>query len=353
MKEKRKHIEWIDFARSIAIICVVICHATEAVYRLNYEGMQKLSEQSKIFALTAFTIGRTGVPIFIFISGYLLLIRQYDDEKCIKFWKNNLLPLLLTAEVWIVLYNIFSCIFNKTSLDFQELIKNMLFVKRISFGHFWYIPMVIGIYIFIPFVANAINRFSTRVIIYPLIISVIYAFVIGNINIILNAKGLPKLNIVLSVEFSGMVYGIYFIVGYLFHRERFLKINKNVYKFGFIIIFLVTVLFQYYMYTKYKGFNVWYDFSLLLVYTTCLWGVIVNLKKIRFYSLFKLIAKYSFGIYLVHFPIQMMLQRYAKFNIMMPLGVILLASVTFLISLLIVYIVSKVPKLNKMLFLIK
>ncbi len=80
-KSPRNRIEWLDFARMIAIILVVLCHAVENVYALKLDYISSISVQSKIFVFTAFTLGRIGVPFFLMISGYLLLDRAYDTQK--------------------------------------------------------------------------------------------------------------------------------------------------------------------------------------------------------------------------------------------------------------------------------
>ena len=70
---KTNRVFWLDVARTIAIIMVVLNHATEHIYKLNINFFEHLSFSSKIFAHMAFTTGRLGVPIFLFLTGYLLL----------------------------------------------------------------------------------------------------------------------------------------------------------------------------------------------------------------------------------------------------------------------------------------
>ena len=82
-----ERIKWIDLLRALAILMVILCHATEGIYPLSISGMDDLSVQSKAAAFTSFTFGRLGVPIFLMISGYLLLDKDYDPEKTVKFWK--------------------------------------------------------------------------------------------------------------------------------------------------------------------------------------------------------------------------------------------------------------------------
>lgn len=99
MGKNHQRIQWIDMVRGIAILCVILCHVTENIYQLNVDSISLLDFPSKIFVFSAFTCGRLGVPLFLFISGYLLLDRHYGMEGCCKFWKKNLLSLLITVEI--------------------------------------------------------------------------------------------------------------------------------------------------------------------------------------------------------------------------------------------------------------
>ena len=77
MSRENNRIAGIDTLRAIGILCVVMCHSVEGdIYTLNLEGMNGLSLVSKIFAFTMFSIGRLGVPLFLLISGYLLLDKE-------------------------------------------------------------------------------------------------------------------------------------------------------------------------------------------------------------------------------------------------------------------------------------
>lgn len=91
-------IQSFDIARSFAIICVVLCHSIEFAYSNVY--YLNLSENSQIFRIIFFTISRLGVPIFLFLTGALILKKQIEsDDDILKFYKNNLLPLFIAIEI--------------------------------------------------------------------------------------------------------------------------------------------------------------------------------------------------------------------------------------------------------------
>ncbi len=40
--KKKERVAWIDYARTFAILCVIIVHSTEAVYPVNIETVNML-----------------------------------------------------------------------------------------------------------------------------------------------------------------------------------------------------------------------------------------------------------------------------------------------------------------------
>lgn len=113
MTKDKEHIKWIDIARTFAIVCVVLNHAIDSCYNTSGNILKENSFASGIVAYSGLTIGRIGVPIFLMISGYLLLSRDWNQDNCIKFWKKNWLRLFICTEIWWVIY----AVRNYISLD--------------------------------------------------------------------------------------------------------------------------------------------------------------------------------------------------------------------------------------------
>lgn len=44
----KKRIIKLDIARTFAILCVILCHSSEALYQMNKSGWNALSNQSRI-----------------------------------------------------------------------------------------------------------------------------------------------------------------------------------------------------------------------------------------------------------------------------------------------------------------
>lgn len=199
----RKHVEWIDAARSFAIACVVLCHVTEGIYQLDLEYISCISVASSIFCFIAFTVGRCGVPIFLMISGYLLLDRTYNEEKCKKFWRNNWLGLVICYELWNLIYNILLVCIYQEKISIIHLIQEELFLRQVGFSHMWYMPMIIGVYVLIPFVANALSLLNCRTLLFPITVFFVSIMIFPVINVIIEVLQMESVSMKLSEGFSG------------------------------------------------------------------------------------------------------------------------------------------------------
>ena len=83
----------IDFLRVIAIVAVVCVHSLP-VPIIRGGGW-------RIFASAAIgSLSKIGVPLFLIITGYLMLDRDYSGPKLKRFLQHNYLPLLVSFEAW-------------------------------------------------------------------------------------------------------------------------------------------------------------------------------------------------------------------------------------------------------------
>ena len=305
----RGRVLWLDYARMLAIICVVITHTTQRVYKMDAQILAQSPAHGRLFALSMFTIGRLGVPIFFFLTGYLLLDRDYPREKYIAFLKKNFCGLLLTTAAWTVLYSLFRTWFYDTPFHVGNCLKTLLFIKSSEMSHMWYMPVILGLYLFLPLVANGLKHTDLDVLYIPLAIAFAYQFVIPVINVFLTANGLETFASLPDVSFAGNKYGLLILMGYLVKKGAFQRIPSPVLAALGLAGFVFTVFSQNYSYMRGVTYNVWYNSASLIVADL---AIFLLLSRARFQSgrLAGSIAAASFGIYLVHSPINLILIRY-------------------------------------------
>ncbi len=351
---KQNRVEWIDLVRCIAIITVVLCHSTEGIYRLNVDFIQKISTQSKFFGFSMFTVGRLGVPLFLMITGYLFLDRDYSKEYTFRFWKNNWLRLLVCTQIWILIYDVFLMLYSKTELKIITIIQDMLFIHQVNISHIWYMPMILGMYILIPFVGMSLKGIDINTLKFPFAFFSLYAFGFPLLNVINSVLENEPLRLTMSFGFSGGAYGIYILTGYLMKKGLLKKYNMGILVIVCLISFCCAVGIQLWAYSNYYTYNIWYDSPFLLITATIVFEILSRIQKIKMYPVIKLISKYSFAIYLIHFMIRIICAEYLKLiSINLPLKVISLWIITFVLTLICAWVISKIPVIGKYLLNIK
>lgn len=136
----------LDLARSIAIASVISMHINEA----TLTGLARSA---------AVSFGSLGVPIFAALTGYLMLDRDYRSAAGIKrFVKSSLLPMLVALEVWNGLWSVLGAV-TGSPIPVEQTVKVALFLGDFS-GGFWYVPMIFGVYLGLPLLANLLSYLS-------------------------------------------------------------------------------------------------------------------------------------------------------------------------------------------------
>lgn len=358
-KMYRERIPWLDYARASAICAVVLCHATEAVYQFKLDGIGVAGIYSQTCAFALFTIGRLGVPIFLFLSGYLMLDRQYDSAACRKFWRTKWIPLLVAAEIWLIIYNLFLCVVWDREFDFIFLLRNMLFLERVGMGHTWYIPMILGLYLFLPYIANGLKAFEKYTsLLFPLGISILILFGTPTVSAFAQCFGSAPLTCEIDPGFSGGVYGCYMLLGYCVRKRAFERIPSAIVAAAGIGAFVFVVTLQVFSYSRSVQFNVWYTNGFLLITGLSIYELLSRASGLRGNRIIYTLSYYSFAIYLVHFPVKMTLSPFfLKWGVIASqphlVQVLSFALITMLVSLLICVLIAHVPKIGRRILYLK
>ena len=357
MLDSKKRNFALDIARTFAIICVVLCHSVESVYKFDMQEWNAFSIKSNLFKIILFTIGRLGVPLFLLLTGYLTLNKNIkNDDDGIKFYKKNLIPIIITTEVWIVIYTIFLCIINeKQKFSFEILIRRMLFFEYEP-SHMWYMPMIIGIYLAVPFINNVLKNYSIKIIKIPLCIIILSTFIIPTINNILKVLKINTLSSKLDLEFLGASYGAYIIIGYFVSKEIFKKVKSIYILLGSAISFILCVGMQVFMYKNGISYKVWYNSIFILIMGVGIFELCTRVKEMKliWQKIFMYISKISFSIFFVHKIIQICLERkISSFEIGNPFKVISMFFITFILCIIFISILSKIKWIKQKIFLIK
>lgn len=353
-----RRIVWVDYARALAILTVILCHATESAYRMNLEGVGQAAWFSQVSAFTFFTVGRIGVPLFLFMSGYLMLDRSYGPKECGRFWRSKWCGLLIATEVWVVLYFFFLNVTQGRPFSLSLLISNMLFLEPVGMGHVWYMPMIIGLYLFLPFIANGLRMLEDwRPLRFPLAIMLALLFAVPVLSVVKQALGGGSEATLIDAGFSGGVYGCYMLLGYCIKKDAFKVVPSWLVATLGVLAFAATVLLQLFSYSEGVRYNVWYNNGLLLLAGLALFELLSRAKGLRASRAVSTLSYYSFALYLVHFPIRLLLAPIVLgwapiASLPRCCGVVALFAVVLALSLLLCGLIARIPKIGaKILYL--
>ena len=346
---KKERIVWLDWARAFAILCVILVHVTEGIFPFHPEGMATYSLVQQAILFSCFTLGRIGVPLFLFLTGYLLLPRDYSEGATKAFWKNRLLGLLITTEIWIVLMELFWSAISGTALDPFSILRKMCFLGASSISHMWYMPMILGMYCFLPLISNGIRRFDWKTLLFPLSVVLVYVSLLPSLGTFLQAYGVGVLpEPVIDLSFGGGTFGVMIILGYCLSCGLLRRWSKWLLLWGCVFSFAFTVVSQIFLYRHGIRYNVWYNYFPLIIAAACLFEL-ASRVRLSPSGLVTQLATYSFGIYLVHSPIRILLIRcLPTANPFVKLLIVYVG--TLLFSFLFVFVCSRVRLIKKLLF---
>lgn len=205
----RQRILYLDFLRCMAIFFVVILHSITPT--LVNTGFYSCTTWYLCMGIDPFD--RTGVPLFLMISGYLLLSRS-STERIWDFYKHNIPKLVIPLTAWSLIYYAAEVVYGQHPVEVDQFLDRFL-NQGVSY-HMWFIYTLLGIYLLCPFLKRIVDHSSAHQLIVLL-------------GIILFPTTLrPILNQALPVYiylFGPMMEGLigYFLLGYLLGRARFPK----------------------------------------------------------------------------------------------------------------------------------
>ena len=339
----KTRIEWVDLVRAIAILTVLYIHATDGIFIISSDATMHYTLFSRVFQFASLFIGRLGVPFFLMITGYLLLDRHYDDEKTQKFWRKNCKDLVIITIIWAAIYAVSLQLVSvyASSVNFSE-------AGTLFFSHMWYMPMIIGMYLSMPFVTAALKHFDNKTILHATVVFSLLAYVMPFITTLCDINGISGVTIQYSLGFSGGVYGIYLILGYLVKKGEFKRMPMYVLGLMAVISFIICVLFQYYAFSKGYDFFLWYEFPFVAIGSFALFEATSRRQNVRAYPIVQFLSKYSFAVFLIHNLFRLpLLPVVVKLPYTEPVKAIILWILLILFSYLAAVIVYRIPRFGK------
>lgn len=153
----RPKINELDFVRAIAIIAVVLIHATSEATILPAAG----SITQKFF-YSINTLGAFAVPVFIILSGIVLFYKYYDSWRfrdSITFYKKRIMSVLYPYLVFSVFYYLYYQIKYTDGVTFDIRAFAGLLPYGDAFYHLYYMSIIFQFYLLFPIIISLTKRF--------------------------------------------------------------------------------------------------------------------------------------------------------------------------------------------------
>ena len=364
---KQKRIYWLDVARVFAIISISCNHAIHRAFiELDtVHDVYLLSKMIAIFYAITEVFSRIGVPVFLMISGVLLLNKKMDNKEDVgRFYKHNLRGLFITSEIWFFIMFWYRTVLHSNHIlseggviyAIRRCVETMLFIDPETMGNMWYIPMILCVYMVIPALNLFLRRMEGKFILIPLIIAFISGMVIPNLNRIFMLYGIDtEIEFTLRIANLFSMYLIYVIIGYYLNKGLLSKIPSWVICAVGVIAFAACIGYQYWEFSFENGDVMDYNLALLPILAACVFELIKRIwqnKKSK--AAVTYISRISFGIFFVHICI-MVAMNGARFISAWgyPARFIVLEAVSFIGSVIVIALLSGIKLCRKYLFMIK
>lgn len=347
MQESR--IFYLDLLRIISTLGIMILHLSSQYWYV----VDPLSFEWKIFNVYD-SCTRWAVPVFVMISGYLFLNKQSSDS-IEKIHKKNVLRIITCFCFWSLLYSVIY--FFVMHYDAETVMVN--FIK--GQGFMWFLYMIVGIYLIIPFLRKIIE--SEKLMKYFLILSFIFSiFLPQMINIVglLNTDYQEIFNEIYNKIDLKFVCGyvFYFVLGYFLgiiqisRKKRFAVYILGL--FGFIGTVLVSDLLTN---ITGKANGMFYDnFSFGIMLESISIFVFAKYCFSRFCTnhlmsnTIVVLSNVSFGAFLLHILVIESLDLLFDLNVLSfnPIfSIPVFGIIVFIISFSVSYLLSRIPFVGK------
>ncbi|OXB07623.1 acyltransferase [Flavobacterium pectinovorum] len=291
----KENFLWISNLRVIAVIAVIFVHtASPLVMKFGV-----LSNQLWNYANFYDAIFRFCVPVFVMISGALLLNKEYEFRT---FFIKRFIRIGLPFLFWSICYVLYS-IFIKTDdykkLHFFGIIKKL--IRSVYFGsayHLWYVYMLFGLILIIPILNVWISKAKKS--------EIHYFLLLWSITLLFKNFGFENYKPAIDLSyFSGYVG--YLVLGYYLSVIEIKNIKKwriiaiLVFILGSLITFFSTYWFSV---SKGKIDSSLYDFFSFNVLLASI-GIFIFFRLSNFLNsktnvVLVQISNLSYGIYLIH-----------------------------------------------------
>jgi surface polysaccharide O-acyltransferase-like enzyme len=346
MEVIKKRLIWADVLRIIAIYLVIVVHTSslsKSPFNLTIAWPFILS----------FAFAKTCVPLFVMLSGALLLGKT---ETYQVFFKKRVRKVLIPWIVWTLIYMFWNYNFNHYA---ASTISQWKYFFELTFlSQLWFLPLIFSLYLITPLLRLMTIKFKTADSRYLLLLWFIWVSALPFLHPSPAFPGGSAAGLLaLAVYYSG-----YFYLGFVLTKSKFAE-EKIMFSVGVTAIGIVTTLIEIFLIKNITLYpSVVFDYFApgivitsigLFLLISHLFTKTISIKSNKLNSVIILLSSASLGIYIVHSLFlqifDVYLQKYFLVNfVALPiLEIYLHALIIFILSFGFVYLLKKLPLIRQ------
>lgn len=333
-----QHQNWVDLLRVVSAFAVVLLHLAACI-------SQQPDSPHWLAGEIYDALTRWCVPVFVMVSGALLLDDAKRGESAGVFYRKRLGRLGWAFAFWVAFYVLFgwadAAIF-KTPHDFREVLHNILTGR--PWSHLWFLYMIIGLYAVVPLLRRWILPLGNKAMFWLIAVLLVITSA-NNLWAILTDRPENPF-IIWFLDYLG-----YFLAGY-YLRYRARKILPTWLALGLFIASVAMSVIGMNLILHAGGsvqFARWFHHYQNPCVVVASLSVFMLAMRSEVPAWAAALAPLTFGIYLVHPAVQHIIGRLGFYpqRFMPAFSIPLLAAVATIISIYIVRGILKTPYLKK------
>jgi surface polysaccharide O-acyltransferase-like enzyme len=323
------------------MIAVVFIHVTGYILTKTYNINTPIWNVANVYN----SLSRWCVPVYIMISGALLLQKDYDINV---FFKKRISKVVIPFIAWSFIFYVWSMRKNLIRFSIADLLKK--FVEGNVYYHLWFFYIIIALYLITPFIRVLIKNASDRMVGCMIAVWFLNTAIIPMINKFLKVS--IYFNIPMLSEYLG-----YFILGYYINKIEIKKIYRIVlYMFAISSVIANVYLTRHISLSRMKFEGFFYNYlSLTTIVTAAALFVLFKyiewqraISNIKTLNAINYLSSISFGVYLIHamFLDVIKEKNYIEVvysNVGYILGMPIITLIIISLSVIAVYIIKKLP----------
>ncbi len=348
--ETNKRFTYMDFIRIAAVFFVIVNHTNSDVFQASTPA-----KATWWFSILWYYISKMGVPLFVMVSGACLLPKVDPYQKAFKRAARIGAVLILFSYFYFIAYVLQNYGGVKDILNLLGFFK-IIWQTPIT-DSYWYLYFYLGLMLMLPFLQRLAKSMQKKDMLYFIILS----FAFGAVwPLITHYAPTLSMSGYFSVPLFAVYLGIFFAGYYL--QKHITRINRVLCVAVIVLSLAASVLLTYHEYQSLNGAGqYWFmdDRTMPPIFVIlCAMAVMLLSKSViaeptkKTKSHLQTLGGCAFGIYLI----QDFLIQQSRYTLFAPLArqfnpmvvVFLWETGIFLVALMIILLVRKLPGVKKL-----